>query len=391
MTSRCGWWRRWTSPVTSNLRKDFQQVPMPFLRCVRRMTTLSHPPVSSLRIGALSGVLHLALAGVLFFTLSAGAAEPGSAPQDAQAAIGRSLSFLVKDSRAWKEEHGCVSCHHASLVVWATTEARTRGHAVDGAFLDETVAWLIKAGDGAKRVPARPAAVPRAMNYHAPNHALALAASPAPSGEVRAALKVLRNTVRSEQIENGSWLAWPDTRPPIFGASNQVSTAFAALALASGPAAELDAESKAATDRASAWLRSAGPDDELQASTLRLMLAARCAEPDSVTKPLVDEIRRRQNSDGGWSQIKSMASDAYATGQALYALAGAKMDPADDAIKRGQAFLLKTQRPDGAWPMTSRPCPPSNKGAGNLIPITGAAASWATLGLVRSSPVVANK
>jgi hypothetical protein len=106
---------------------------------------------------------------------------------------------------------------------------------------------------------------------------------------------------------------------------------------------------------------------------------------------LINSFRLRQNADGGWSQIKAMASDGYATGQALYALAEAKSDPADETIKRGQAFLLKTQRADGAWPMTSRPFPPQNTPAGNLIPITGAGTCWATLGLVRSSPVAGSK
>lgn len=269
------------------------------------MTTHPCLLVSRLRAALpLFGMLQLMLANILFFAFSAKAEELHSVPPpDAHAAIGRSLDFLVKDSRAWKEEHGCVSCHHASLVVWATTEARTRGHKVNEPFLDEMVAWLIKAGDGAKRVPARPKAVPGAMNYHAPNHALALAASPTPTEEVRAALKALRSTVRSEQIENGSWLAWPDTRPPIFGPSNQVSTAFAALALATGPPAELDTDSKSARDRASTWLRAAGPDEEIQAYAFRLMLAAKCAEPDSVTAPLIEEIRRRRAPAAGGHKL----------------------------------------------------------------------------------------
>ena len=56
----------------------------------------------------------------------------------------------------------------------------------------------------------------------------------------------------------------------------------------------------------------------------------------------------------------------------------------EPAIRRGQAFLIKTQRADGAWPMTSQPVKPGGEGSKSLIPITGAGSAWAVLGLVRS-------
>ena len=79
-----------------------------------------------------------------------------------------------------------------------------------------------------------------------------------------------------------------------------------------------------------------------------------------------------------------MASDAWATGQALYALgrAGAALDA--PAIRRAREFLRKTQREDGSWAMKSRPSKPGDEGAENLVPITGAGAAWAVMGLVRS-------
>jgi hypothetical protein len=66
---------------------------------------------------------------------SAQGVRPNSANVDA--AIDRGLDFLVKDAHAWKNEHKCVSCHHASLVVWAMREARQFGHAVNEPVLTE--------------------------------------------------------------------------------------------------------------------------------------------------------------------------------------------------------------------------------------------------------------
>jgi hypothetical protein len=115
----------------------------------------------------------------------------------------------------------------------------------------------------------------------------------------------------------------------------------------------------------------------------------RLGRPAKEWQPLVKSIKDRQNADGGWSQTKDMASDAWATGQALYALAYAGIKPNEAVITRAHAFLVKTQRDDGSWPMTSRPTTPGGKGSTSLIPITGAGSAWAVMGLARSSPDVA--
>ena len=51
-------------------------------------------------------------------------------------------------------------------------------------------------------------------------------------------------------------------------------------------------------------------------------------------------------------------SDAYATGQALYALrVGAGMGHSDPAIERGLRFLVETQLEDGTWFVRRRAFP----------------------------------
>jgi len=62
-----------------------------------------------------------------------------------------------------------------------------------------------------------------------------------------------------------------------------------------------------------------------------------------------------QRSDGGWSQLPSLESDAYATGQALYALNVAGGMPVTDPVyQRGIDYLLRTQAADGSWHVKSR-------------------------------------
>ena len=165
-------------------------------------------------------------------------------------------------------------------------------------------------------------------------------------------------------------------------------TTLALLALSAPNTPDMGKEGKAARERGLKWLRGARPDDELQSAALRLILWRRLGRPSTEWEPLVKKLRGAQNADGGWGQIKKAKSDAYATGQALYALAEAGVKPGDEAVRRAQSFLAKTQREDGAWTMASRAILRSGKLPTNLEPITHAGSAWAVMGLVRSSPDV---
>jgi hypothetical protein len=300
---------------------------------------------------------------------------------DVSAAIDRGLTFLAKDALAWKAKHKCVSCHHAGLVVWSMNEAKQRGHAVDDAVLADLTKWIAESGDGKTSV-ARPADRPKALNTKAVALALALQSTANPDTLSRQGLDRLLETVKSDQTDNGSWSAWPDTRPPIFGGSDDTVTALATLAVL--PAAGATDSAKDTLEKGVKWLAETKSDDDPQSVAMRLVLWRRLGRPAKEWEPLAQRIQERQNVDGGWSQSKEMASDAWATGQALYALAHAGIKSDQPTITRGHAFLIKSQRPDGSWPMTSRPNKPGGKGANYLVPITGAGSAWAVMGMARS-------
>ena len=73
----------------------------------------------------------------------------------------------------------------------------------------------------------------------------------------------------------------------------------------------------------------------------------------------------------------------------LYSLAEVGVKRGDEAVRKAQSFLSKTQREDGAWAMVSRAIMRDGKPPKNLEPITHAGSAWAVMGLVRSSPEVA--
>lgn len=85
-----------------------------------------------------------------------------------------------------------------------------------------------------------------------------------------------------------------------------------------------------------------------------------------------------------------MTSDAFATGQALYALVSRGGLAADyPTVVKAQVFLLTTQNPDGSWTMASRSQhsdTPDKTSSGNLEPMIVSGTAWATLGLLQCLP-----
>ena len=68
------------------------------------------------------------------------------------------------------------------------------------------------------------------------------------------------------------------------------------------------------------------------------------------------------------------------------------IDRGAPTIVKAREFLLKTQKLDGSWPMTSRPpnCGAGKEGTGDLEPITVAASAWALVGLLQCTPASAS-
>ena len=97
-------------------------------------------------------------------------------------------------------------------------------------------------------------------------------------------------------------------------------------------------------------------------------------------------------ADGGWAQTTLLDSDAYATGQALLAIAMAQPGAAtEQKFQRGIRYLLNTQLEDGSWYVQSRapsiqPYFESDFPHGYDQFISAAATNWAALALLTAIP-----
>jgi hypothetical protein len=166
----------------------------------------------------------------------------------------------------------------------------------------------------------------------------------------------------------------------------------AALAIYSlkqyAPAAE-KADTDRALARAAAWLESARPATT-QDRAYHLMGLAWSNASQAAISTAAKALAASQRPDGGWNQLPTMGSDAYATGEALYALSvSGKMSTSDPVYKKGVKYLLRTQAPDGTWHVKSRsiwvqPYFESGFPYGHDQWISAAGTSWAVMALAQT-------
>lgn len=343
-------------------------------------------------------------AGLLAFYLTLCLSGPAPAgppaavpPSGPQRAVERAIGYLQAESAAWLNTRKCAACHHVQMPLWALGEAGRWGYAVDRKFLADTAESLLGDTDKllASGVFPNPAGPPdprpqgRGLNMGLPFLAVAARSLPTPGEGQRRSLRLIAEEIVRKQRPDGSWEFFAGLRRPPINESQATDAAWAVMALqgeAAGPGAP--ESQRAALSRAIAWYDAARPADLHQDKVLRVLVWARSAEPRGSIAATVDGLLASQRADGGWSQtVPEAKSDAFATGQTLYALSLAGYSADRPEVRRGVDFLVATQGPDGCWPMTSRSTPDGSPGSAKLLtPITCAATAWATLGLARLTP-----
>lgn len=189
------------------------------------------------------------------------------------------------------------------------------------------------------------------------------------------------------QHADGHW-SWNLPRPPI-QASDITATAQSVYAIRSYPIPARRQELESRLKRARVWLAMAKAETN-EERVHKLLGLAWAGEDSDVLEKLAADLIRAQKADGGWSQLAGLESDAYATGQSLYALLeGAKMSADNPAVRRAIDFLLGTQLADGTWHVRTRAHPfqpPMDSGFphGKDGWISCAGTSWAVMALATS-------
>jgi ankyrin repeat protein len=319
--------------------------------------------------------------------LDAGAKDealpPAPAPSpagSARAAIERALPLLQQTDVTFLKKSGCVSCHNNSLTAMTVNAARQKNLRVDAAIdADQRQritlyleSWRDRTLQGVG-IPGDADTISYLLNGLA-------AAGPSPGLETDAQALFLKRA----QFADGHWETFAN-RPPIESSAIEV-TASSLRAMQSYAPPARRAEFDKAIATGAAWLQAATPrvneDRVFQLLGMKWTNGPK-ASIDAAARALLKE----QHSDGGWAQLPTLESDAYATGQALYALvASGAMLPNDPAYQRGVDFLLKGQLSDGSWFVRTRAIPiqplfDAGFPHGPDAFISAAGTNWATLAL----------
>jgi ankyrin repeat protein len=306
--------------------------------------------------------------------------SPARSPKEA---VARALPLLQEADRSFLKKSGCVSCHHNSVAAMAVSSARVRGIAVDEAIAREQThaigeyigVWRDRALQGIG-IPGDADTVSYIL--------LGLAAE---KYQPDTATDAMARFLKGQQTVDGSWRLLAH-RPPIESDPVQV-TAMSMRALDLYAPAAQRAAYDLAIRHAADWIAAAKPQSAEGAAFKLLGLHWSRQSPERISAAR-RALVALQRQDGGWAQLPTLDSDAYATGQALVALAESGAVRVSDAVyQRGVRFLLKTQLADGSWFVKSRSLPiqphfESGFPHGRDQFISAAASNWATMALTLS-------
>jgi ankyrin repeat protein len=288
--------------------------------------------------------------------------------------VRNSLALLEKQSNTFIRTAGCNSCHSQDLPSAAAGLARDYGLTSMTRFPQLPATMTPPAEQIMDFNVVSPNSVAWELFDAGMNHA--------PRTQVTDA--IVRFLVAS-QTADGGWPTLESRRPPMN--SGRLQTAALAIFAIKNYALEIEKQNcEKAIASAVAWLEKATPVIN-QDHAFRLLGLAWGGGAATVIRQEAKALAARQRADGGWSQLPAMGSDAYATGETLFALGSAsRMIASDPVFRRGMDYLLRTQASDGSWHVRSRaiwlqPYFDSGFPYGQDQFISTAGTAWATLAL----------
>jgi ankyrin repeat protein len=282
----------------------------------------------------------------------------------------------------------CVSCHQQYLPMAAVGHARNQSVHFDQKAAQEQIAALAKLTNPAFQHEF----ITQTLFHPEPAHSFGyelfglVAEGVTPSAHTDGIVHHLVTI----QASDGRWFN-NAPRPPI-ASSNVSATALAIQAIKQYGWPGRKAAFAASVERARQWLWTVKAETNEEA-VFQLLGLHWAGEPAQKLADLVKTLKQQQRKDGGWAQLTTLESDAYATGEVLYTLTQAAKVPVTDPVwQRGLRFLLERQEDDGTWHVARRAFPfqPTMKSG---FPhhrdswLSAAATSWAVLALTRALPV----
>jgi hypothetical protein len=313
----------------------------------------------------------------LVLALTTAALAPNAAPPNRPGPERRALAYLAREVPAWHSRKRCYSCHNNGDAARALYIAVRLGRSVPRTALDDTTAWLQRPDrwdDNGGKGPYSDKKLAR-LQFAA---TLAEAHRAGLARDKRGLDRAAR-LVAAQQDEDGSWRVVPDETigsPATHGPA--LATALARLTLI-----RLGGERhKEAIAKADRWLRTAPINTVLDAAGVLLGLGV-AKDPAALKQKrlCLEVVRKGEKRSSGWGPYVRSPAEVFDTAVVLLALADQERTAEVSAwLKRGRAFLLASQEPDGSWTETTRPS--GSESYAQRLSTTG----WAARALLATAP-----
>lgn len=310
----------------------------------------------------------------LLFLCVVGFVSSGSQRSSDKTAEAKAIDFLVREVPAWSKNNGCYSCHNNGDAARALYAAGRKGYSVPQTALDATTSWVSQPNNWENN-KGDPGFSDKTLSSVQFASSL-LAAFDAGHVKDRQPLAIAARKLIAEQNADGAWRIEPDSAlgsPTTWGTTLTTSMAIKVLQQ------EGSNKSIEAVRRGQRWLSRVMPNSVLTAATL---IIATTGNPEQSTQRLqaLNLLRAAQTSDGGFGPYAKSPPEIFDTAMALLALTEVSNEAGvDELIRRGRAFLVSQQQPDGSWIETTRPS------GGDSYAQRVSTSGWATLALLMTN------
>jgi hypothetical protein len=326
---------------------------------------------------------------VLLLSLVAPSAarEPAPTVGEVRAAVAKALPLIQKGSAGHLAHRSCFACHHQAIPLLAQSVAHPRGFSVPEEEFEKQVHAILTFLDGNRANYLKG----RGQGGQVDTAGYALWALELGGCQPDQTTAAVAEYLLLADKDLDHWRV-TSNRPPS-EASSFTTTYLAVRGLQTFGTAEQKGRINARLQVVRGWLTKT-PARDTEDRVFRLWALKRLGAEGREVQAAARELISTQRPDGGWSQLDTLPSDAYATGTALVALhEAAGLAPEDAVYRRGMKYLLATQLPDGSWHVHSRSQPfqtyfESGFPHGKDQFISLAASSWAAAALTLSLPPV---
>jgi outer membrane protein OmpA-like peptidoglycan-associated protein len=267
------------------------------------------------------------------------------------------IDWLEPASMDWQQSSRCFGCHVQAQTLMGLAVAQGNNYVVSARAAQELAAYTRSKQDSDGHE------VDDGSDTHStPTQFAAMGLAYYDEASGTKTDSVLRGYVRwlTGHVKPTGELQQDMDEPPIAQGS-LMGTANAVVAYMEAFAQTGDSQYQAAADRGLAFIAATKPVTT-QDKVFKIIALSRYGTPAQrdLASHIVQQLQSEQDADGGWREAASLhGSNAFATGQVLYAFKEGGVSIESPTFSNGVRYLIATQESSGAWPagltQTKRP------------------------------------